>query len=138
MRAVVLALLLAACSSGPPEELAPPPLPQRAGIDPVIAARAEGVVFRALGDGPDFVLHIFRGDRIFLAWDYGANQQSFPKPEPILPAWNGEIYETQNEAHTLRVEIRRLACVDVNGQTLPARVTVVIDGEERTGCGRDL
>lgn len=132
MRAALLALSLVACVTAAPE---PPPANTPAGVDPVIAARAEGVDFRALGDRPDFLLHIYRDDRIFLAWDYGQNQEFFPKGEPIYPRWNGEIYETRNERHRLRVEIRHRPCRDVNGATHPAEVTIEIDGDERHGCG---
>ncbi|MGQ0533734.1 MAG: hypothetical protein ACT4OF_13745 [Caulobacteraceae bacterium] len=138
MRALILALALAACSSAP-EELPPPQLPQRAGIDPIVAARAEGVVFRALGHAPDFVLQIYRDDRITLTWD--AHHETFPKPEPMLPRWNGEIYETQNERHTLRVEVERYRpCADppVGGETRSITVIVTLDGGELRGCGQSL
>ncbi len=138
---IAAAALLAACSSSPPEELPPPTLPQRAGVDPIIAARAEGVVFRAQGAAPDFLLHIYRNDRIFLAWDNGASQETFAKGEPILPRWHGEIYETANARHTLHVELHRARpCRDerLGNETFPVTVLVTIDGEQRSGCGRDL
>jgi uncharacterized membrane protein len=86
------------------------------------------------------VFHLYRDNRIFVAWDDGARQQHFPTTEPILPAWNGEVYETQSETHRLRVEIRRTTCRDETtpAETFPARVRVIIDGEEREGCGRGL
>lgn len=134
MRAVALALSLAACAI----PASAPTSTNPAGIDPVIAARASGVEFRAVGDRPDFVLHIYRDDRIFLAWDHGQHQELFPKGEPMLPRWNGEIYQTRNESHALRIEIRHRPCRDVGGQTHPADVTVEIDGDERHGCGFEL
>jgi hypothetical protein len=106
-------LLLAACSSAPPAELPPPELPQRAGIDPIVAARAEGVVFRALGADPDFVLHIFRNnERIFLALDNGQRQEIFTEIRVTLPPYRGTIYEAANERHALRVEVRDAPCRD--------------------------
>lgn len=139
MRAVLIVLALAAgCSSGPRQELPAPELPQRAGIDPIVAARAQGVAFRGTGQAPDFVLDVYREDRITLAWDYGARQETFPKPAPILPRWNGEIYETRNERHTLRIEIRRNRCETEHGEMALADVRVELDGVEWRGCGRDL
>lgn len=125
---------LAACSSSPPEELPPPQLPQRVGVDPIVAARAEGVAFRAVG--PAFVLHIYREDRIVLMLNDGATEESFPKPEPLLPRWNGEIYETENERHRLSIMVRR----DRPCPTQPGEHLVVLryDEAELTGCGRDL
>lgn len=138
MRALFLALALAACSSSPPDELPPPQLPQRAGVDPLVAARAEGVVFRA--EGADFVLHLYGDNRIFVSWGAGAHQESFPATEPMYPAWSGAIYEMQNERYELRVEIRDAPCRDpvFGAAVLPQSVTVQIGQEERRGCGRAL
>lgn len=140
IRALFLAMTLAACSTAPKEELPPPQLPQRAGIDPLIALRAEGVVFRAQGASPDFVLHLYRDNRISISWDQGAQQQHYPASEPILPAYRGRVFETRNERSSLRVEIRDGPCRDqaLGPQVFSATVVVQIDGAERRGCGRDL
>jgi hypothetical protein len=137
MRIAFAALvLLGACASSRPQELPAPPLPERAGVDPIVAARAHSVTYRGVGDG--FVLHIFRADRITLSWNAGANEEDFPKPEPTLPRWNGEIYDTRNEAHTLHIEIDRRPCVDANGENQATQLRITIDGQELSGCGRDL
>lgn len=133
MRALVLALFLAACSISKPQDLPPPQLPQRAGVDPIVAARAEGVVFRA--EGPELLLHLYRDHRIFLSWD--GRQVHFPASEPILPAWRGDIYETRAEGYELHVEIRQGPCRD-GDQVYSASVLVRINTEERRGCGREL
>ena len=140
IRVLILALALAACSSAPRDELPPPQLPQRAGVDPLIAARAEGVVFRAQGASPDFVMHLYRDNRIFLSWDSGAHQEHFPASEPILPAYRGRVFETRNERFELRVDIRDGPCRDeaIGTQVFSATVFVHIDGLERRGCGREL
>jgi hypothetical protein len=134
--ALAAVVLLGACASSRPQELPAPPLPQRTGVDPIVAARAEGVAYRGVGDG--FVLHIYRDDRITLSWGRDVNEATFPKPEPQYPRWNGEIYDTQNAAHTLHVEVDRRPCTDANGANQPTRVRVTIDGQELNGCGRDL
>lgn len=131
---VALVLLLGACASSRPQELPAPALPQRTGVDQTVAARAHSVAYRGEGDG--FVLHIFRADRIMFAWNAGANEEDFPKPEPILPRWNGEIYETRNETRTLRIEIDRRPCTDAGGENHETRLRVTIDGQELSGCGR--
>lgn len=137
--AIALALVIAAsaCASAQPE-LPPPTLPQRTGTDPVVAARAEGVAFRASGPAPEFVLTIYRDDRITLTWDHGTRQETFPKPTPQLPRWNGEIYETHTAAHTLRIEVRHTPCSEVmlGAEVFPDTVMIVIDDDERRGCGR--
>lgn len=141
LRAALASIVFAAACSSPPDELPAPELPQRAGVDPIIAARAEGVVFRALGSNPDFLLHIFRNnERMFLAWDNGAHQETFTDVQVTLPAYRGTIYEATNERHRLRVEVRDAPCRDPNSnsETFSAVVIVHIDGEERRGCGRVL
>jgi hypothetical protein len=135
---LVALALITACSAGSRAPLAPVQLPQRAGVDPIVGARAAGVAYRAVGAAPDFVLHIYREDRIVLAWDSGAHEETFPKPAPILPRWNGEIYETHNDAHTLWVEIHHTPCASATDEMSVDTVRVVIDGEERNGCGRSL
>jgi hypothetical protein len=135
MRALILALALAACST--PADLPPPQLPQRAGVDPLVAARAEGVVFRAQGASPDFILHLYRDNRISVSWDAGAHQERFPASEPVLPAWNGEVYDTRNESYELHVEIRHAPCRD-GERVFSDTVVVSINGEERRGCGSRL
>lgn len=133
MRALVLAFALAACSLSKPQDLPPPQLPQRAGVDPIVAARAEGVVFRA--QGSDFLLHLYRDHRIWVSWD--GREVQFPASEPILPAWRGEIYETRVEGYELRVEVRQGPCRD-GDQVYSATVVVRINTEEHRGCGREL
>jgi hypothetical protein len=140
VRALLLALALAACSTAPKDDLPPPQLPQRAGVDPVVAARAEGVVFRAQGANPDFVLHLYRDNRIFLSWDAGAHEESFPASDPILPAYRGRVFETHTERFALRVDIRDGPCRDaaLGPQAFSATVIIEIDGVQRRGCGREL
>jgi hypothetical protein len=130
MRRVILALALTACAS-PPQELPPPLLPQRAGVDATVALRAEGVRYMAVGE-EQFVLRIY-DDRISFA---RANQDelSFPQTEPLYPRWNGEIYEAEANGHRLRVEIRRRGeCADKDGRDT---VAVTLDGAAMMGCGR--
>lgn len=140
IRALFLGLALAACSTAPKDDLPPPQLPQRAGVDPIVAARAEGVVFQAQGASPDFVLHLYRDNRIFVAWDSGGHQEHFPATEPILPAYRGRVFETRNEHFELRVDIHDGPCRDaaLGPQVFSATVTVEIDGVVRRGCGREL
>lgn len=133
MRATWLALLLlAACGGGAREELPAPQLPQRAGVDPTVAARAEGIEFRAVGEG--IVVDIFRTERIRVTRAGRREELVFPKPEPVLPRWNGSIYETAASGHTLRIEIHNnAACQSALRAT--SRVVITLDGEEIDACG---
>lgn len=137
MRALIFAAALAACSSAPPAELPPPELPQRAGVDPIVAARAEGVEIRAVGE--DFVLDIFRESRIRLTLTDTGEALEFAKPEPLYPRWNGSIYETANDAHALEITIRNdRRCEQANRALYPDVVEIELDGRNLAGCGRTL
>lgn len=130
MRRAILALALTACAS-PPQELPPPLLPQRAGVDATVALRAEGVRYLAIGE-EQFVLRIY-DDRISFA-RAGQDELNFPQTAPLYPRWNGEIYETEADGHRLRLEIhRRGECADKDGRDT---VAVTLDGAAMMGCGR--
>lgn len=130
IRAALLALTLTACA-GAPQDLPAPVLPQRIGTDSIVALRADGVRYAAIGES-QFVLRIY-DDRISFTRT-GEQALSFPQTEPVYPRWNGEIYETEANGRRLRVEIRRRGeCADKDGRDT---VEVTLDGAAMTGCGR--
>lgn len=132
MRILLLALALAACSTSPREELPPPQLPQRAGVDQTVALRAEGVNYYAHGE--NFTLRMF-DDRIVFS-SPGAPDKVFPRPEPQHPVWFGEIYTTANDQHRLYLTLRfDRPCPSGNGEDI---VALHVDGAEFEGCGRRL
>ncbi len=134
MRVLIVTALIAltACSTGPREELPPPQLPQRAGVDTTVAARAEGIEFRATGEG--FVLDIFRTERIRLTLTGADEPIVFPKPEPRYPAWNGMIYETTDGGRRLIIEVRNFSRCPSGEPT----VQLTLDGRAFTGCGQSF
>lgn len=134
--AIFAALLLAACAGNAArQELPPPQLPQRTGVDPLVAARAEGVEFRAVGDG--VVVDIFRAERIRLTLTAAGEELVFAKPVPQYPSWRGSIYETASGRRTLRVEIRNsLPCEREDRAAYPISVVIDLDGGEMQACGR--
>jgi hypothetical protein len=135
MRALLFALLLGACAGAPHEDLPPPQLPQRTGVDPLVAARAEGIQFRAVAEG--VVVDIYREERIRLTRTPTGEELWFPKPQALLPRWNGEIFETAIPAHTLVVRIRdHRPCQSADAALFPIAVEVEFDGAQQQGCGR--
>lgn len=126
--ALITAVLLAACAT--PQDLPPPQLPQRAGVDAAVAARADGVRFEAHGE--NFRLRLY-DDRIALSVANGA-ELIFPRPEPQYPRWSGVVYSTENAEHRLGVSIRRDRPCPTDRGARP--VEILLDGSAFTGCGR--
>jgi hypothetical protein len=135
---VALCTLVASCGGNTArEDLPAPQLPQRAGVDPTVAARAEGIEFRAVGEG--VVLDIFRAGRIRLTRTATREELIFPKPEPMYPRWSGSIYETSNNGHTLYIEIHdNRECEPPGALTGVNRVVITLDGQQLLACGRSF
>lgn len=143
VRAVLIALALAACAPAPQQEetsipaaeavAAPADTPSWEG------ARAAGVDFRAIGQEPGWILDIYQQSRIVLEWNYGESRVGFPLTEPQYPQEGATRYETGADAHTLVVTIRRFPCQDsMSGENFPATVEIVIDGTTLNGCGKGV
>ncbi|MEZ5960591.1 MAG: hypothetical protein R3C30_09230 [Hyphomonadaceae bacterium] len=92
--------------------------------------------YHASGFDPDFTLQFVGADIIRLVWNDSRDRADFPRPAPILPAWNGEIYNTRNTDHTLRIEIRHVPCrSSAQASARSDSVVVTIDGRRLQGCG---
>lgn len=151
MRALVLALSLAACSQPPaptPTETPAPPAAEAPQITAAEAlarmpswdgARAAGVDFRGVGQEPGWIVDVYTQERIRLTWDYGESTADFPLPAPSYPQEGATRYESAMNGRTLAVTIRRAPCQDaMSGEAYPSTVEVVIDGRTLSGCGRSV
>ena len=152
MRAVLSASLFAfallACA--PAEQAKAPeeaPIAEAAAVAPDLppvdppwdGARAAGVDFRAVGQEPGWLLDIYTQDRIVLAWNYAQSRAAFPLTTPQYPREGATRYETTDGRHTLVISTRRFPCQDVmSGESFPATVEIVIDGNTLNGCGRSM
>jgi putative lipoprotein len=153
MRALVLAVALAACSQAAPptEPTAEAPAPAAdaaAANDPASnlarmpapdAARAAGVDFRAVGQEPGWLLDIYTRGIIKFVWDYGESYAEFAVTDPTSPQESATRYEAHSDGRALVVTVRRAPCQDaMSGEAYPATVEVVIDGRTLNGCGRSV
>lgn len=157
MRAILLAIALAACSqpAQAPEPAADAPAPaaeahampiegdQAANLAQMPAwdqARAHNIDFRAVGQEPGWMLDMYgEGDgRLMLLWDYGEHLVGFPRGIVTFPQDGVQRYEEmRSEGHTLVVTVQRTPCADaMSGEAYPSTVEVVIDGRTLNGCGR--
>lgn len=151
MRALMLALALAACAQPQPAATKAPDaeaataetaLTQEQAMARMPAwnqARAAGVDFRAVGQEPGWMLDIYTETRMRLLWDYGERIADFPLTAPDTSQEGATRYETSQGGRRLAVTIRRAPCQDVmSGEPYPATVQVVIDGRTLQGCGKSV
>ena len=155
MRALILAMALAACAqpqpaateapaapgaaTAPTAETAPTQEQALARMPAWNQARAAGVDFRAVGQEPGWMLDIYTETRMRLLWDYGERIADFPLTAPDTSQEGATRYETTQSGRRLAVTIRRAPCQDVmSGVPYPATVVVVIDGRTLRGCGKSV
>lgn len=119
------------CAQRPPGDWAS----AAAVADPWEQARAEGVVFRALGQEPFWKLDVVP-DRWMLFELMGADPVLTPVPE-AQTADGQTVYHAVTEAHDLALKIENTVCYDsMSGHEFEARVIVTLDGTVYHGCGR--
>lgn len=151
MRALILALAVAACTAEPVKQNPPAaetPTAEASANDvqsalaqmpPWDGARAAGVDFRAVGQEPGWIIDIYAQNRIVALLDYGDTLIELPRTEPTYPAEGATRYETQGGGHTASITIRRAPCEDaMSGEAYPSTVEVVVDGRTLQGCGRSV
>lgn len=148
MRALILAVALAACSQQSPApiaEEASAPAVEATAADNIARmpawgeARAVGVDFRGVGQEPGWMIDVYQQNRILLLLDYGETLTEFPLPAPAYPQEGATRYETQANGQTLVVTIRRFPCQDaMSGEAFPSTVEITIGERTLNGCGRSV
>ncbi len=108
--------------------------PERAAWE---AAKLRGVDFRAVGGPPPWTVEI--GARIELVTEDGT-LYAFPLPPPETDRKRRTTrYQATGGGHTLVLELRGEPCEDpATGDRFEVRVTAILDGRKRVGCGRAL
>jgi uncharacterized membrane protein len=151
MTCSVSVLLLAGCSS--PERAPAGGQPDTATTQPAAsqdayfegsqrvweAARDRGVIFRAVGQEPGWVLEI-EDSRITLVTNYGADEIITPVPNPVVEGTSRTTrWHAVTEANDLHIESREEPCADtMSGERFAMTVTVTLNGTTFDGCGRML
>jgi len=103
------------------------------------AARIRGVDFRALGQEPGWILEITNDRQLKYVGQYGGDSLSAPLPEPEKSGAGGRRYRLNTSSRNLTIDIEQTPCKDaMSGFSFPATVTVTIDGERYSGCGKAL
>jgi len=103
-------------------------------------AKLNGVDFRALGNEPGWYMEISNRQDILLVTDYGQRTYHFPfsniKQEPDKRT---TLYSASSNDDRIEVVVRGDSCRDsMSGESFSATVTVVVNNQRYTGCGRAL
>ncbi len=104
-------------------------------------AKLNGVDFRALGNEPSWILEIVQGTNIIFAnYSKQINRYQFIRSEPEIDlAAAKTMFKANNKDHTILITIIGEPCQDsMSGEAFDFNVTVELDDQRFTGCGRAL
>ncbi|HEX6133232.1 MAG TPA: hypothetical protein VFZ24_04580 [Longimicrobiales bacterium] len=104
-------------------------------------ARERGVVFRAVGEEPGWLLEIQATGEVLLLTDYAQDtvRASIPAAEVARSAGTTSFVTGTEGGGEIRIDIRSEPCTDtMSGERFSRTVTVVREDGEYRGCGRPL
>jgi hypothetical protein len=97
-----------------------------------------GVVFRALGQEPGWMVEIDREGTMVVLLDYGTERIEVETPVPD-DAGDRVEYRFQEGDREVRIVIEPSFCRDtMSGEAFPSTVTLHVDGHAYPGCGLRL
>ena len=100
-------------------------------------AQARGVVLRAVGNEPGWLLEIDDDDRALLLTDYGAWRRTFTVF--VNGDADGMEFTATVDDKPLHATFTPASCSDtMSDRTYPLRVTVTLGDQAFNGCGVDL
>jgi len=102
-------------------------------------ARVRGIMFRALGNEPGWMLEIDTRRNAVLVADYGDNRYQLSGLDVLTEDDTVTTYVGTGGGHSLRVRVLPGPCGDsMSGIVFEKKVTVAIDDKKYEGCGREL
>lgn len=101
-------------------------------------ARARGVVYRALGNEPGWVLEVGPGNRLNWTTNFGQDRFDFEQSQSATAPDGATIYTAQQGDVSIRVSIKAERCVDDGEVEFDHVVTVESGGQTLRGCGTRL
>jgi uncharacterized membrane protein/membrane-bound inhibitor of C-type lysozyme len=100
-------------------------------------AARRGATFRALGNEPAWYVEVF-AERLAVVTDLGTNRTELEHSGPAVEGGR-TTYRAAADGRAATVVIDRRACADsMSGEGFEAVVTVTLDDQTFTGCGRFL
>jgi membrane-bound inhibitor of C-type lysozyme len=101
-------------------------------------ARARGVVYRALGNEPGWVLEIGPADHLSWTTNFGEDRREFEQMTASTAADGARVYTARNDTETITAVIKAGRCVDDGDVQHDHVATVESGGRTYRGCGTRL
>lgn len=101
-------------------------------------ARARGVVYRALGNEPGWILEIGPADRLSWTTNFGQDRHDFGQAQAVTTPDGASVYTAQNAAIAIKASIMAGRCVDDGEVEFDHVVTLESGGQTFRGCGTRL
>jgi membrane-bound inhibitor of C-type lysozyme len=101
-------------------------------------ARVRGVVYRALGNEPGWILEIGPADRLSWTTNFGQDRHDFERTKVSTMPDGTSVYTAQNDTVTIKALIRAERCVDDGDVEHDHVATVESGGQTYRGCGTRL
>ena len=101
-------------------------------------ARARGVVYRALGNEPGWILEIGPASKLSWTTNFGQDRYDFEQAQAATTPDGTSVYTAQKDAVTLKATVKAERCVDDGDVVFDHVVTVESGGQTFRGCGTRL
>jgi len=101
-------------------------------------ARARGVVYRALGNEPGWVLEVGPASRLSWTTNWGQDRFDFEQAQAATVPDGTTVYTAQQGDVSIRASIKAERCVDDGEVEFDHVVTVESGGQTLRGCGTRL
>ena len=101
-------------------------------------ARARGVVYRALGNEPGWVLEVGPAGRLSWTTNFGQDRFDFDQAEVATGPDGATVYTARQGDVSIRASIKAGRCVDDGDVEFDHVVTVESGGQTLRGCGTRL
>lgn len=100
----------------------------------------KSIDFKAVGNEPGWSLELTEGEDMLLITNYGRDSHLFKTPLPLINEKSGQtVYKTENQGNKITVIIDDQPCMDsMSGLHFETSVTVILNDQKLTGCGRTL
>ena len=101
-------------------------------------ARVRGVVYRALGNEPGWILEVGPASRLSWTTNFGQDRYDFEQAQAATAPDGAIVYTAQQAAVSIKASIKAERCVDDGDVEFDHVVTVESGGQTFRGCGTRL